>query len=144
MTTPKPEPAVAELAAIVTELKVGMKWFLGLFLVVVSVPNFIATLTIPEFRQIFQDALPGKPLPEITLLFIGGYWFFQILSLALPIMGLLFVVRGKRVRNWTIGGVLVIFAIGLQLMLTECAMFLPMVGLMVGMGDMGGGQAGAH
>ncbi len=130
----KPEPSVAELAAIVAELKVGMKWFLGLFLVVMSVPNVIATFAIPEFRQIFQDALPGKPLPEITLLLIGGYWFFQLLSLAWPIVGLIVIVRGKRIRNWTIGGVLLIFAIGLQLMLTECAMFLPMVGLMVGMG----------
>jgi hypothetical protein len=133
MSDSKPEPTVAELARSVSELASGIKWFLGLFLIVVSVPNAIATLTIPKFQQIFQDALPGKPLPEITLLFTHGYWFFQLLSFVWPIVGLVVIVRGTRIRNWTIGGVLAIFAITFQLALTECAMFLPMVGLVVGM-----------
>jgi hypothetical protein len=135
MSEPKPEPSVAELAATVAELKLGMKWFLGLFLVVMSLPNFVATLYIPEFHQIFQDALPGKPLPELTLMFIKGYWFFQLMTVFWPIAGLIAIVRGKQVRTWTICGSSIILIIGLQYLLTEHAMYTPFVGMLIGMDD---------
>jgi hypothetical protein len=133
-----PEPSVAQLSASVAELKTGMKWFLGMFLLVVSVPNIFASMAIHRFQEIFQDALPGKPLPGITLMFVGHQLFFQFLTFAWPIAGLIYIVRSTRIRNWTITGVLLILAVGLQLMLTEYAMFSPMVEIDVGMSDQGG------
>jgi hypothetical protein len=138
MSDLKPEPTVAELAATIAELKLGMKWFLGMFLIVLSLPNIVATLYIPEFHQIFQDALPGKPLPEITLMFINGYWLFQLLTFVWPIAGVIAIVRSQQVRNWTICATSFLVVIGLQYLLTEHAMYTPIVGLIVGMDDQSG------
>ena len=33
--------------------------------------TFLLIFIVPKFQQIFQDALPGKPLPAITLFVIG-------------------------------------------------------------------------
>ena len=33
--------------------------------------TFLLIFIVPKFQQIFKDALPGKPLPEITLFVIG-------------------------------------------------------------------------
>jgi len=124
----EPEPTVEHLSAIVKELVLGMKWFLGMFLVVVSIPNLFTTLSIRHFQEVFMDALPDKPLPSITMMFIGYYWFFLFMTFVWPIAGLILISRGKRVRNW---------AIGLQFMLTEYAMFIPMVEIGTGMSDSG-------
>ena len=109
------EPSVAELSLAIRELTLGMKWFLGMFLVVASVPNVFTSLSIVHFQLIFMDALPGKPLPGLTLMFIECHWFFLFLTFVWPIAGLALLSQSNRVRVWAIGGVILIFVIGLQI-----------------------------
>ena len=138
MSDSKPEPTVAELAQNVGELVSGMKWLLEALLLLASIPNFFVTLSIPRYRQIFQDALPGKPLPLMTEILINHPTFFLLLTLALPIAGVVIISRGKRARNWVAAGTLLILAVGAQLALTQFAMFAPMTDLFTGMSDQGG------
>jgi hypothetical protein len=136
----KPEPSVAELAQNVSELVSGMKWLLEALLLLASIPNFFVTLNIPRYRQIFQDALPGKPLPLLTEILINHSTFFLLLTLAFPIAGVVIISRGKRARNWLVAGTLLIIAVGAQLALTQFAMFAPMTDLFTGISDQTGGH----
>lgn len=135
MIDSKPEPTVAELAQNVGELISGMKWLLEALLLLASIPNFFVTLSIPRYRQIFADALPGKPLPLLTEILINHPFLFLLLTMALPIAGVVVISRSKRIRNWTIAGTLLILAVGAQLALTQFAMFAPMTDLFTGMSD---------
>ena len=132
------EPTIAQLAQNVGELVAGMKWLLEALLLLASIPNFFVTLSIPHYRQIFADALPGKPLPFMTEILINHPTFFLLLTLALPIAGVAIISRGKRVRNWAIAGTLLILSVGAQLALTQFAMFAPMTDLFTGVSDQGG------
>jgi len=129
------EPSVSQLSARIDDVILGMKWMFALFLIVISVPNLIAALTIPRFAMIFQDALPGKPLPLLTLFMIAHSGLLQLLALAWPIAGVTFIFREKRVRVWTVAAALIAGGIGLQLLLTQTALFMPMVGLITGMSN---------
>ena len=137
MSALETEPSVRQLAKSVDELVSGMKWLLEALLLLASIPNFFVALSIPHYRQIFQDALPGKPLPLMTEILINHPIFFLLLTLALPIAGVVIISRGKRVRNWAIAGTLLIRAVGAQLALTQFAMFAPMTDLFTGMSDQG-------
>ncbi len=129
MSATKPEPSLEVLAAQVAELKLGLKWLMGIFLVVISLPNILAALAIHYFEEIYQDTLPGQTLPDITQVIVRHPQLVQFLSFAWPIGGLLVLGLSGRIRVWAIGAVLLIFAVGLQLALTEYAMITPLFGI---------------
>ena len=58
-----------------------------------AILSFLLVFIVPKFQQIFQDALPGKPLPGITLFVIAcshvlvSQWYFIIGGIALIVIG---------------------------------------------------------
>ena len=110
---------------------------LGLFMLAATCIGdcFIWVFIVPKFAQIFRDALPGKPLPGVTLLFIRHHFLFVLLALAWPIVGvILHRTQNRYASRWIIGG------IGLFILLTALtifAMFTPMVAINEGMSDAG-------
>jgi hypothetical protein len=127
-----PKPEEDEIAAKFTDLAVGLKGLFGLVLLILSIPNIIAARSIPVFQSIFQDALPGKPLPAVTLAVIGHPGLLEILAVALPIAAMIVIVPGEHVRLWVAIGTLIGLAIGLQVMLTTFALYIPMLTIIVG------------
>jgi hypothetical protein len=61
-------------------------WLLGLsfgMLIFFVVANlFVLVFAVPKFEQIFQDALPGKPLPSATTFIIGYHFLLAIFAAA--------------------------------------------------------------
>jgi hypothetical protein len=129
------EAKIGELSAKVDDTVLGLKWMFSLLLIVISIPNFFASLAIHHFAEIFRDALPGKPLPLLTVAVISNPIFLHLLALVWPLVGILNIVYSKRIRNWAIGTALIAFFIVLQLYLTQMALFMPMTDLITGMSD---------
>jgi hypothetical protein len=88
---------------------------------------------VPKFEQIYQDALPGKPLPLVTLFIILHRIAITLFDLAWPILGIyLFRVQKNYAILWINVGILFFF---LQIGITVIALFMPMIGIEVGMSD---------
>jgi type IV pilus assembly protein PilC len=55
--------------------------------------SFLLVFIVPKFQQIFADALPGQPLPEITLFVIGAShiliskWYLVLGTIAAIVIG---------------------------------------------------------
>jgi type IV pilus assembly protein PilC len=55
--------------------------------------TFLLIFIVPKFQKIFQDALPGKPLPSVTLFVIAcsnilvEQWYFVLGGIALVVIG---------------------------------------------------------
>ena len=131
----KPEPSISQLSAKIDDVVLGIKWFFSLFLLVISIPNIIATFSIHHFDEIFRDALPGKPLPLLTIAVISHATLLHLIALVLPIVGILMIIYSKGIRTWAIGAAVIAFFISLQLFLTQTALIMPMADLMEGMSD---------
>ena len=62
-----------------------------------AILSFLLVFIVPKFQQIFQDALPGKPLPGITLFVIGcshvmvQQWYLIVGAIAAIIFGYKFL-----------------------------------------------------
>jgi type IV pilus assembly protein PilC len=58
-----------------------------------AILTFLLIFIVPKFQQIFQDALPGKPLPAITLFVIGcshllvDQWYIPVGVIVLMVVG---------------------------------------------------------
>jgi type IV pilus assembly protein PilC len=58
-----------------------------------AILTFLLIFIVPKFQQIFQDALPGKPLPAITLFVIGcshmlvDQWYIVVGVIILCVVG---------------------------------------------------------
>jgi len=107
----------------------------GVYLAVLASLTFINLLIllqgVPKFRQIFEDCLPGKPLPGITLMVIHDY-----LPLALLDFGLLLVpISCAAFRDDSTGAATTVGVVWnlLQGALVILALFMPMVGTISGM-----------
>jgi hypothetical protein len=135
MSGAAPESAVAQLNAKVDEVIFALKGLLALALVVLSVPNLCVSLSISKFQEIFQDALPGKPLPLLTLSIIHHPLLHHIVVLLLPMAGIIVLAQKRRIRTCTIVTAVLVCVIGAQLFLTWLALFLPIVGLETGMSN---------
>ena len=131
----KPEPSISQLSAKIDDVVLGIKWFFSLFLLVISIPNIIATFSIHHFDEIFRDALPGKPLPLLTVAVITFPNLHHLLALILPFVGIIMIIYLRRIRTWAIGAAIIAFLIGLQICLTQMAFIMPMTDLMEGMSD---------
>jgi hypothetical protein len=130
MSTTTPLPTVERLTARVDDLVAGTKWMFGLLLIVLSVPNLLTSLSIHRVQEIFQNTLPGKPLPELTLAVVMHPGLCQLLAVAWPVAAFITIVPSERVRIWTRAGALIGLAIGLQFA-TTLFVLLPMVGLII-------------
>ena len=110
---------------------IGIALFVLMALCAVNV--FILLFIVPKFQQIFMDALPGKPLPLVTLGIIQHSGLLSLIALAWPIIGILMRKWQKPYTSaWIyVGLVLFFLAIGI----TIFAMFTPMIGLGGGMSD---------
>ena len=135
MSATAPEPLVAQLSEKVDEVVFALKCLFALALIVLSVPNFCVSMGISKFQRIFQDALPGKPLPLLTLSVINHPLLHHIVVLVLPLIGILVLVQARRIRTCTIVTAVLVCVIGAQLFLTWIAMFMPMIGLVTGMSN---------
>jgi type IV pilus assembly protein PilC len=58
-----------------------------------AILTFLLIFIVPKFQQIFQDALPGKPLPAVTVFVINcsdllvEQWYFVIAAIAIVVFG---------------------------------------------------------
>src|SRR5471032_596550 len=58
-----------------------------------AILTFLLIFIVPKFQQIFQDALPGKPLPGVTLFVIAcsnllvSQWYFVVAGIAGLVFG---------------------------------------------------------
>jgi hypothetical protein len=102
-------------------------WFSVVFLFSLSAGNiFLSLYIVPKFEQIFAEALPGKPLPEVTEFVITGKFLLAIFTLCWPIItGLLIRLRKPGAIWWINIGI--IWNI-LQISITILALFIPMIG----------------
>jgi hypothetical protein len=89
---------------------------------------------VPSFEQIFADALPGKPLPPVTVFIIAARFALAMIDLGWPVLGTVLIRQQKRYAIlWiNIGIVWTLLQIGI----TVIALFMPMAGgIIVGMPD---------
>ncbi len=103
--------------------------FAGLFVLAgtCAIACVVWVFIVPKFAEIFEDALPGRPLPLITQILIAHHLLFALAALAWPIVGLvLYRKQNHYSAYWIIGGIgLFVLLVGL----TAYAMFAPMVEL---------------
>lgn len=135
MSTFNSEEKLQQFARKLSDLFFGFKVITFLFLLVASTGNIVAALSIDSFQQIFADALPGKPLPGITLFVIDCKTIILPLAFIWPMVGLAALFIRERIRV-AIG----ILALALVLTLLQSglvvlAMRMPMIGLINGMSD---------
>jgi type II secretory pathway component PulF len=95
---------------------------------------FLSLFIVPKFEQIYQDALPGMPLPELTVFIIAARLPLALVALAWPIAGIITVKRQQSDAFWIIKlGCLYFF---LLIGITIFALFIPMGGgIIVGMSE---------
>ena len=109
---------------------VSLVILIGLSAINIFLPLFI----VPKFEQIYQDAIPGMPLPGITVFIIAARFPLALVALAWPIAGIITVWRRQRAAVWIIKlGYLYFF---LLIGVTVIALFMPMTsGIIIGMSD---------
>jgi hypothetical protein len=126
--------SLAQLSEKVDHLFFGLKLIAFIFLLLASLGASVGALEIPHFQEIFMDALPGKPLPELTLSVIWAQKFLVVTSLVFPLVGVLALcLRNIRLSIALLAGVLSLALI--QSSVVVCALNLPMQGLVEGMSD---------
>lgn len=76
--------------------------------------TFLLIFIVPKFQQIFQDALPGKPLPAITL-FVIGCSHLLVAQWYLVVGGIAGVVVGYKALQSTPAGITFLDAVALRL-----------------------------
>jgi type II secretory pathway component PulF len=94
---------------------------------------FLSLFIVPKFEQIYQDALPGLPLPGVTAFIIAARFPLVFVAIAWSIVGSIAIWRQPRGAIWIVNLAYLyfIFLIGV----TVIALFLPMNGIIVGMSD---------
>jgi hypothetical protein len=140
MSESSPDPTIAELSAKVTSLVWTIKWLVTLLILVASVPNFIAAISIPRFQQIFADALPGKPLPTLTNFLIAAQGILLFASVGWPIAAIINSCLNRHLKIWAAISIVILGLIALQLIATILGCMMPMQSGPTGMSD----QAGGH
>jgi len=129
------EAKISELSAKVDSLIFGYKVGALALLFLASLFNVGDTFSISHFRQIFQDALPGKPLPLLTNFLLEFQTLVTCLAVLWPALGLLSVFIFKKVSTTIIVITGLLIVVILQLALTWLGLFMPMVSLLNGISD---------
>jgi type IV pilus assembly protein PilC len=71
----------------------AMVYPLVVLVIAAAILTFLLIFIVPKFQQIFNDALPGKPLPAVTLFVIGcshfvvDQWYLIIGGIAVLVVG---------------------------------------------------------
>jgi hypothetical protein len=92
-----------------------------------SAINFVVTLVIPKFGQIFRDALgPDYHLAPLTVFFLNSQTFIACLALLWPVLGIILAFKFKNI--FLVKTVLVIL-----LIVVVCQVALTLYGLSLGM-----------
>jgi len=71
----------------------AMVYPLVVLVIAMAILSFLLVFIVPKFQQIFQDALPGQPLPGITMFVITlshiliSQWYFVLGGIAALIIG---------------------------------------------------------
>jgi hypothetical protein len=103
-----------------------------------AVTIFLLLSVVPKFEQIFADALPGKPLPDVTEFILRDRIGLVFVALGWPILCI--VLRRWQKSNgalWINIGI-VLFILGIAI--TVFALFLPISGALI----TGPPNAGSH
>jgi hypothetical protein len=119
----------------VADLFFGLKVLALLFLLVASVGNIVATLSIDSFGHWFAVDLPGKPLPGLTIFVLRCSPLLDWLSFIWPLMGLAALFIRERIRLAMVLLAAVVLVALLQSALIVTALYLPTVTLPIGMSD---------
>jgi type IV pilus assembly protein PilC len=96
------------------KVKSAMVYPLVVLCIAMLILTFLLIFIVPRFQKIFHDALPGQPLPGITLFVIGAsnllidQWYLVLGTIA-------FVVIGYKVFSSTPYGAIVIDRLALKL-----------------------------
>ncbi len=71
----------------------AMVYPLVVLVIALAILSFLLVFIVPKFQQIFQDALPGQPLPGITMFVITlshiliSQWYFVLGGIAALVVG---------------------------------------------------------
>jgi hypothetical protein len=124
-----------DIAEDIRSLAIGVRAVVGGFTIMLSIFNIRAAFLIRYFQQVFQDALPGKPLSSLTLFIIWARTPLIALAIVLPLMALLilFVVRSNKTA--LIVSTVIMVAVFVQMNLTVSNLMAPMTDLFTGMSD---------
>jgi type IV pilus assembly protein PilC len=92
----------------------AMVYPLVVLVIALVILSFLLVFIVPKFQQIFKDALPGQPLPGITLFVITlsniliSQWYFVV-------GGIVIIVFGYKVFASTTAGAIILDRIALRL-----------------------------
>jgi type IV pilus assembly protein PilC len=92
----------------------AMVYPIVVLVIAAAILSFLLVFIVPKFQQIFQDALPGKPLPGVTLFVIWcshtlvSQWYFVV-------GGILAVVFGYKALASVPAGVLFLDRVALRI-----------------------------
>jgi hypothetical protein len=98
-----------------------------------AVNVFVVSFIIPKFERIYQDALPGTPLPALTQFFFSHRILLAIVPLAWTLVGIVLVKGRKSAAIPCIN--LGLFWNCLQTVTVIVALFTPLFGPAGGLSD---------
>ena len=124
-----------DVAKDVRSLAIGVRAVVGGFTIMLSIFSIRAAFLIRYFQEVFQDALPGKPLPPFTLFIIWARTPLIILSIVLPILALLILFTVRSHKTALILVTIIMVTVFMQMNLTVSNLMAPMTDLFTGMSD---------
>jgi type IV pilus assembly protein PilC len=92
----------------------AMVYPLVVLVIAAAILTFLLIFIVPKFQQIFQDALPGKPLPGITI-FVIDCSHFLVDKWYLVLGGIAGCVVGYKALSSTAAGVMFLDRIALKI-----------------------------
>ncbi|MGB8354388.1 MAG: hypothetical protein WCD79_10900 [Chthoniobacteraceae bacterium] len=104
-------------------------------LIVGSLINaFVMIFIAPKFGDIFHDMLGGKPLPPVTSFILEYHMVLAALSMALPVIGVMFCLFASSTRAFVTLCVLTLVTF-VQIAVTVFALFMPLIGTVQTLGN---------
>jgi type IV pilus assembly protein PilC len=80
-------------AKIKGKVKAAMIYPVVVLVIAMAILSFLLAFIVPQFQKIFEDALPGKPLPAVTVFVITlshllvSQWYFVVGGIAAGVIG---------------------------------------------------------
>ena len=121
------DPRIGELSAKVDLLIFSYRVGTLAVLFFLSFINVSDSLAITWFRTMYQDALPGKPLPAITLFLVQYHALVGCFALLLPVVGTFTALAIKNISTSISLTTCIMIVIVLQITITWFFLILPML-----------------
>jgi len=118
-----------DLAQEVRSLALGVRAMAAGFTIMLSFFNIWAAFLIQFFQRLFEDALPGKPLPFFVSFLIEYRIPLIIFSILMPIAGVVILALMRNHKMALILNTVIIVVIFGQMTLTVCSLLAPMFDL---------------